>query len=109
MARIENSMKNIAVSFGGYFVRLLVQFASRSVFIYVLGKEYLGFSGLFSNILLLLSLAELGINTGIIYYLYQPVAQGDHEKIKSLLNFYRRAYFAIGCFVFQNADFLTDT
>lgn len=97
MARIENSLKSIAVSFLGYVIRILVQFASRTVFILTLGKEYLGFSGLFSSILMLLSLAELGINTGIIYHLYEPIAQKDHEKIKALLKLYQKAYCFVGC------------
>ena len=67
-------------------------FLVRTVFIYCLNTDYLGASGLFTNIISLLSFAELGIGTAIIYNMYKPVSEGDNEKIKSLLQLYKNAY-----------------
>ena len=73
-----------------------MSFVCRTVFIYSLGKTYLGFNGLFSDILSLLSLAELGVGTAILYSMYKPAAQGDHKKVAALLNLYKRVYNSIG-------------
>ena len=78
------------------FLNIITQFISRTVFIYVLGAEYLGLNGLFSNILSLLSLAELGIGSAISFYLYKPIAENDKERIKTLLSFYKVCYRVIG-------------
>ena len=74
----------------------LLQFVGRIVFIRFLSDEYLGISSLFTNILSILSLTELGLSTAVCYRLYQPLAGGDEEKIKSIMHYFRRAYFAIG-------------
>ena len=75
---------------------MLLQFLCRVVFVRTLGKEYLGVSGLFTNILTVLSFAELGVGGAIVFQLYKPLAQGDHEKINSLMALYKRAYQLIG-------------
>lgn len=79
---------------------LILSFASRTVFIKMLGAEYLGVNGLFSNILSLLSLAELGIGNVLSFSLYEPVACEDSKKISALLLFYKRAYRGIAASVF---------
>lgn len=40
---------------------------TRTIFVYVLGAEYLGVSGLFSNVLGVLSFTELGIGSAIVF------------------------------------------
>ncbi|MBD5133163.1 MAG: hypothetical protein HDT38_01635 [Clostridiales bacterium] len=65
----------------------------------VLTQEYLGLNGTFSNILSMLSLAELGIGTAITYSLYRPLAQHDEEQIAALMRLYRRVYEIIGLVV----------
>ena len=75
MARLSNSFRNLTYSFAGYFLKILVQFVSRTVFIQVLGREYLGLGGLFTNILMMLSLAELGFGEAITFSLYGPLAR----------------------------------
>lgn len=74
----------------------LMQFVARVVFIRFLSDEYLGISSLFTNILSILSLTELGLSTAICFRLYQPLACKDQEKIKSIMHYFRRAYFLIG-------------
>ena len=73
-------------------VSLLVSFASRTVFIYVLGRYYLGVNGLYSDILSVLSFAELGFGSAMTFALYGPVARGEDELVRELLAFYRLAY-----------------
>jgi O-antigen/teichoic acid export membrane protein len=92
-------MINMGVGFAGYFVNTIMGFVCRMVFVRCLATEYLGISGLFSNVLSMLSLAELGIGTAIIYALYKPLAENDEEKIASLMKFYGTAYKVIGCVI----------
>ena len=105
--RTKNSIRNIAFSYIGQIVNLIVKFALRTVFIYTLGKEYLGISGLFTNILSLLSLAELGIGTAITFCLYEPIAKHDEEKIAILMRIFKKAYTVIGIIVLVAGTSLT--
>lgn len=75
---------------------LILSFASRTVFIYTLGAEYLGLNGLFSNILSFLALSELGLGTAISFLLYKPLAIDDKERIKAVMAFYKKCYLIIG-------------
>lgn len=99
-SRTANTAKNASFGLVSQIVNIILSFISRTVFIYVLGVEYLGINGLFTNILMLLSFAELGIGNAIIYGMYKPLAMNDKEKIKSLMGLYEKAYKAIGLFVF---------
>ena len=91
-SRIYNSSKNIFFGIANQLFTLVVSFISRKIFINILGAEYLGINGLFSNILTILSLAELGIGSSIIYSMYKPLAEGNKEKISQLMNFYKKIY-----------------
>lgn len=93
--RTENSLKNIFSSFASNIVLNLIKFVCRIIFVRIIGELYLGVNGLLSNVLGLLSLAELGIGTAINYSLYKPIADNDKEKIKSLMKFYKKAYHII--------------
>ena len=94
--RTINSIRNITTGFLGQIVQTVLGFISRTIFIKCLATEYLGISGLFTNILSILSLAELGIGSAIIYALYKPLADKDEYKISSLMNFYSKSYKIIG-------------
>ena len=95
-SRTHYSILNITTGVGGYFVNTLVGFVCRMVFVRCLTADYLGINGLFSNVLSMLSLAELGVGSAIGYALYKPLATHDEEKIASLMKFYGTAYKIIG-------------
>ena len=78
---------------------MLIQFIIRTTFIKVLGNEYTGVSGLFTDILHVLSLMELGLDSSMVFSLYKPLLNRDSEKISALLNFYRKAFNLIGVLV----------
>ena len=69
-SRTTNSLLNFCSSIGAQLIVMIMNFVVRTVFISTLGKEYLGINGLFSNILSLLSLAELGVGSAILFKLY---------------------------------------
>lgn len=94
--RTKSSLLNMFTAYLGQLSSVVILLISRYFFIQVLGREYLGLNGLFSNILTLLSLVELGVGPAIIYALYEPIAKEDHEKIKSLMKLYKKVYLVIG-------------
>lgn len=99
MSRVRATMKNSAVSIVIQMVTISVNFISRTVLIKTLGEQYLGISGLFSNILNMLSLAELGIGTTITYWLYQPMANNDEKRLSVLMSVYAKIYNILGIVV----------
>lgn len=94
-SRTSNSLKNMAFGVGSQMLSILMGFFTRWMFIALLGKEYLGVSGLFTNVLSLLSLANLGFDTAIIYSLYKPLAEGDMVAVKGYMHVYKRVYQAV--------------
>lgn len=98
-SRTSNSVLNIFVGIGGYILNTILGLACRMVFTRTLAVDYLGINGLFTNILTILSLAELGIGSAIVYALYKPLATNNQEKIASLVCFYGKCYRIIGCVV----------
>lgn len=90
--RVENVVRNANVALICQVLNTILGFVSRSVFISMLGKTYLGVNGIFSNILTILSFAELGIGTAIVYNLYKPLHDHDRSQVAALVNFYKRAY-----------------
>jgi len=84
--------KNIYASFIFQIIGLMINFINRTIFIRILGIEYLGINGLFTNVLTILSFAELGIGNAIIFNMYAPLASRDYERLKSLINFYKNIY-----------------
>lgn len=97
--RTGNVIKNSGASLIEKMVQIIVQFVLRTAFIYILGNEYTGISGLFTDILHVLSLMELGLDSSMIYSLYEPLAKKDSRKISALLKFYRNAFYCIGFLV----------
>lgn len=99
-SRIKNSSRNIIFSVIAYIVQIILGFVVRRNFIYYFGTEYLGINSLFSNVLSILSLAELGFGSAIVFAMYKPMADGDTEKVRELLQYYKKAYYLIGTVVF---------
>ncbi len=94
--RTEYSYLNIIAGVGGYSISIILSLINRMVFTRTLPASYLGINGLFSNILSMLSLAELGVGGAIVYALYKPLAEDDEEKIASLVQLFGKAYIIIG-------------
>ena len=70
-SRIKNTGKNIIFSFLFQFLKILLVFINRIIFVRILGASFLGVNGLFTNILSFLSLADLGMSTAMMYSLYE--------------------------------------
>lgn len=91
--------RNIKYSAANYIIINLLKFLVRMVFIRTLAIEYLGINGLFTNVLAMLSLAELGIGPAIVYSLYKPLAYGDKNTVKAIMYLFKKVYVAIGVII----------
>lgn len=91
-SRLRMTMRNALWSYVSLGVNLLLRFVSRRVFLSALGSAYLGVNGLFSNVLGVLSFAELGIGTAMNFSLYGPAARDDRRKLQAWLHWYKWAY-----------------
>lgn len=94
-SRRKNSGRNIIFGYTSQIFSLVLNFIGRAVFIKILGEEYLGINGLFSDILTMLSMADLGFGTAMSYSFYKPVAEHDEEKIAALIHYYKKIYHII--------------
>lgn len=95
-SRSLNSTKNIITGIGGQIINIVLGFVSRTFFINALGQEYLGVSSLFTTILTVLNISELGLSTAIVFSLYKPLAENDHLKCQALIKLLRKIYAIIG-------------
>lgn len=99
VSRTKNVTVNASLGIITQVIRIFIEFIIRTVFINVLGSEYLGVNGLFTNVLTILSFAELGIGNAIIFSMYKEIANNNVEKIKSLMQLYKKSYITIGSVV----------
>ena len=91
-SRKFNSIKNVVFGYGNQILTLILSFVTRTVFIKTLGEDYLGINGLFSDVLMMLSMADLGFGTAMTYSFYKPIAEGDEKRIAALIYFYKKVY-----------------
>ncbi len=98
--RTSNSIKNMNMSLWLSVISIVIGLISQKVFVNTLGIEYLGVNGLFTNIVSMLGLAELGLGAAVYFYLYKALASSDTERIKSLVGFFKKSYRIIALVVF---------
>ena len=91
-SRVSKSLKNTIFGLVGMICALIVSFATKSIFVRLLGAEYNGVNGLFTNILQVLNLAELGFATSISYALYKPLKAGDERATAALMSYFAKIY-----------------
>lgn len=90
--RTQASIRNSIFATGTMLLKILIGFIVQKLFVLILNAEYLGANGLFSNVITVLSLAELGVGQAIVFNMYKPIANNDKEKIKSLMKLYQKTY-----------------
>lgn len=98
--RTYNAFVNVSAAIVGQIISIVISLVSRFVFIRQLGEVYLGVNGLFTNVVGLLSFAELGVGTAINYRLYKPLSENNIPHIKSLMALYKKVYYVIGAIIF---------
>ena len=99
MAKIErtkNASRNIFFGVILKAYQILVPFLMRTAMIYLMGVKYLGLNSLFTSVLQVLNLAELGVGSAMVYSMYKPIAEDDDTTICALMKLYRTYYRVIG-------------
>ena len=96
LSRTKNAVRNIYSGLFNKIFTIFFPFLIRTVLIKKIGIEYAGLNSLFSSILQVLNLTELGFASAVVYSMYKPIAEDDKDTICALLNFYKRVYFIIG-------------
>lgn len=91
-SRTQNVTKNLVVGIISKAFLLAATFVTRTLFIRILGAEYTGISSLYSNILSLLNLAELGFGSVLTYELYKPLRDNDEETVTALVALFKKIY-----------------
>lgn len=99
LERAKNTVRNVAVGYLTRIVLTVFPFITRSIFIRCLGEEFLGLNGLFSSILSVLNMAELGFSSAIIVHMYRAIAEDDSITINALLNYYKKIYYCVGTII----------
>lgn len=94
--RTKNAARSSVFNVIGRVVQIVFPFILRTEIIYVLGIEYAGLNSLFTSILSVLNLAELGVGTALVYSMYEPLANDDIEKVNMLMRLYKIYYRMIG-------------
>lgn len=95
-SRVTNATRNIFSGLINKIITILVPFITRTIMIYYLGTQYLGLNSLFTSVLQILNLAELGFGNALVYSMYKPIAEKNEEKVRALLKYYKTAYRIIG-------------
>ncbi len=96
----KNTKRNMVANAVNSGMRLLFPFLNRTLFLWLLGPEYLGLNGLFGSVLGVLMLAELGFGVAVVCSMYKPVADDDRELLCAYLGFYRTVYRCVGAAIF---------
>lgn len=99
MNRTQNATRNIVFGVILKIYQILLPFIMRTAMIYLMGVEYLGLNSLFTSILQVLNLAELGVGSAMVYSMYKPIAENDKLTICALLKLYKKYYFFIGLII----------
>lgn len=97
--RTKNAKRNMIFGTALKLYQILLPFLMRTAMIYCLGVQYLGLNSLFTSILQVLNLAELGVGSAMVFSMYKPIAEDDHKTICALINLYKWYYRIIGAVV----------
>ncbi len=98
--RTERSLKNLIYGSLSQATQSLLSFTIRFTLIHTLGLEAVSLNGLFTEVIAVLSLAEMGVGSAIVYHLYAPLREGDEKKLAELMNLFKSAYRLIALAIF---------
>lgn len=88
---ITGIISSLIVAVFGFFVQ--------KAFISTLGIEVSGLNGVFTNIISVLTMADFGVSTAIVFNLYKPLVKDDKRKIAALMQYYHKCCLIIGILI----------
>lgn len=96
LERSRNAIRNVFFGYVNKTIGAIAPFIIKAILIRKFGSEYLGLNGLFTSVLQVLNLTELGIGTAIVWCMYEPIAKNDYKELSAILNLFRKIYRVIG-------------
>lgn len=97
--RTRNTTRNATWGIVEKIILMVLPFVTRTLILKLIGEEYLGLNGLFTSIITVLNIADLGFGAAVTYSMYKPIANNDNETLCAILNYYRKIYRIIGLIV----------
>lgn len=94
--RTYNTIRNFGFGLIFKAISIFLPFVLRTVMIRYMGLQYAGLNTLFTSILQVLNMTELGFGSALTFSLYKPIAEGNDEHICALMNLYKKVYRIIG-------------
>lgn len=95
-SRTQNTKRNMISGLIKQIVGIIFPFIIRTLILYQLGEEYQGLSGLFTSVLSVLNLSDLGFSSAVVYILYKPIAEQDHKTVCEIMSYLKKVYRIIG-------------
>ena len=90
--RTRNSLFNLLSDILPQILIILISFFRVKIFLEYMGADNLGVYQLYGQILSYLSLAELGLTSAAMYYLYRPISEKNYKKINAILSGVKKAF-----------------
>ena len=103
LSRAKNTMRNTLWGAIYRVATLIGPFAIKTIIIKELGQEYNGLSTLFTSVLTVLNLANLGFNSSLVFTMYKAIAEDDKPALCAMLKFYRKVYRIVGLVILAMA------
>lgn len=94
--RTKNATRNIVYGVLLRIYQLIIPFLLRTAMVYYMGVQFLGLDSLFVSVIQVLNLAELGVESAMIYSMYRPIIEDDSVRICALMRLYKIYYRVIG-------------
>ena len=96
----KRSIINVSTSIAARIILLIASLIVRHLLIYHIGNDVNGLNSLYTSIIGVLSLAELGVGSAISYAMYRPIVEGDKKKVAALYRLFQRLYWIISGVIF---------
>lgn len=94
--RVEHTVRNILWTYVSALVGSIFPFVIRTSILHYLGMEYLGLNSIYTAILQVLNVSELGIGQAIGISMYKPAAEENTKEVNKLISLYARFYRLLG-------------
>ena len=92
---------NVSVSIFSRIVLLASALVVRRLLIRYIGNDVNGLNSLYASIIGMLTVAELGVGSAIVFSMYRPIVAGEKEKVAALYLLYKKLYRIIGAVIFS--------
>ena len=102
----RRSILNVTISIISRITLLIAALFVRRLLIQYIGNDVNGLNSLYSSIIGMLAVAELGVGSAIVFSMYKPIAAGEKRKIAALYGLYKRLYRIIGAVIFCTGLFV---